>query len=39
VGSAEQYGFARQFKIAAGARKVIEIFTNEQEAIVWLVNA
>ena len=38
VGSAVQYGLARQFKFAAGPAAQIGIFTNEQEALEWLWN-
>jgi hypothetical protein len=38
VGSAVQYGLARQFKSAAGPAAQIGIFTNEHEALEWLWN-
>jgi hypothetical protein len=39
VGSAVQYGMARQFRSMAGAAAQIGIFTNEHEALEWLWNA
>ena len=38
VGSAVQFGFARQLKTAAAAATHIEIFSSEEEALVWLWN-
>lgn len=39
VGSAVQYGMARQFRSMAGAAAQIGIFTDEHEALEWLWNA
>jgi hypothetical protein len=38
VGSAVQFGFARQLQALAPASMEIEIFTSESEALVWLNN-